>query len=74
MGGRDIHFYLLVHWLVSLPMGNRRTGNGQVRPVLFGGQVKDLDPSLVNSRNLLRSGQARPIVSDGNVRNLDLSK
>ena len=52
-------------------MGNERTGNGQVRHVLIGGQVEDLDPTLVNSRNLSRVGQVRPVVSDGQVGNLD---
>ena len=54
-------------------MGNERRGNGQVRPVLFGGQVEDLDPSLVNSRNLSRVGQVRPFVPDGQVGNVDPS-
>ena len=31
-------------------MGTGRTGHGQARPVLYGGQVKEITPSLVNSR------------------------
>ena len=34
---------------------------GQVGPVDSCGQVGDLDPSLVNSRNLSRVGQVRPV-------------
>ena len=64
---------LLTTFLVRLSMGNGRTVNGQVRTVLFGGQVKDLDPFLVNSCNLSRAGQVRLAVSDGQVGNIDPS-
>ena len=36
---------------------------GQVGPVDSCGQVRDLDPSLVKSRNLSRVGQVRPVDS-----------
>ena len=45
---------------------------GQVRPVDSScGQVGDLDPSLVNSRNLSWVGQVKPVNSFGQVRNID---
>ena len=43
----------------------------QVGPFDSCGQVGDLDPSLVNSRNLSRVGQVRPVDSCGQVRNID---
>ena len=46
---------------------------GQVGPVDSCGQVGDLDPSLVNSRNLSRVGQVRPVDSCGQVGDLDPS-
>ena len=42
---------------ISFSTGNGRTGNGRVGPVLSGGQVKDLDPSLVNFLQFSRVGQ-----------------
>ena len=45
----------------------------QVGPVDSCGQVGDLDPSFVNSRNLSRVGQVRPADSCGQVRNIDPS-
>ena len=36
---------------------------GQVGPVDSCGQIGDLDPSLVNSRNLSGVGQVRPVDS-----------
>ena len=47
---------------------------GRVRLVDPCGQVKDLDPSLVKSRNLSRVGQVRPADSCGQVANIDPSK
>ena len=44
---------------------------GQVGPVDSCGQVGDLDPSLVNSRNLSRIEQVGPVDSCGQVRNID---
>ena len=46
---------------------------GQVGPADSCGQVKDLDPSLVNLRNLSWVGQVRHVDSCGQVRNIDLS-
>ena len=46
---------------------------GQFGPVDSCGQVGDLDPSLVKSRNLSRVGQVRPADSCGQVRNIDPS-
>ena len=46
---------------------------GQVGPVDSCGQVGDLDPSIVNSRNLSRVGQVGPVSSCGEVRNMDPS-
>ena len=46
---------------------------GQFGPVDSCGQVGDLDPSLVKSRNLSRVGQVRPVDSCGQVRNIDPS-
>ena len=48
-------------------MGNGRTGNGWVGSVLPGGQVKDLDPSLVNFLQFSWVGQVRPVVSGEQV-------
>ena len=62
-----------VTFKVRLSMSNARMGNGQVRPVLFVGQVEDFDPYLVRSRNLSRVGQVRPVDPCGQVRDLDLS-
>ena len=47
---------------------------GQVGPVDPCGQVRDLDPSLVNSRNLSWVGQFGPVNSCGQVRNTDPSE
>ncbi len=47
---------------------------GQVGPVDSCGQVGDLDPSFVNSRNLSRVGQVRPVESCAQVRNIDSSR
>ena len=52
---------------ISFSTGNGRTGNGRVGPVLSGGQVKDLDPSLVNFLQFSQVGQVRPVVSGGKV-------
>ena len=46
---------------------------GQFGPVDPYGQVRDLDPFLVNSRNISWVGQVRPIDSCGQVRNTDPS-
>ena len=46
---------------------------GQVGTVDSCGQVRDLDSSLVNSRNLSRVGQVRPVDSCGQVGNIDPS-
>ena len=46
---------------------------GQVGPVESCGQVGDLNPSLVNSRNLSWVGQVGPVNSCGQVRNTDPS-
>ena len=43
---------------------------GQVDPC---GQVGDLEPTLVNSRNLSWVGQVEPVDSCGQVRNIDLA-
>ena len=51
----------------------RRSWVGQVGPVDSCGQVGDLDPSLVNSRNLSWVGQVGPLDSCGQVRNIDPS-
>ena len=58
---------------LSLPIGHDPSRVGQVRPVASCGQVGDLDPSLVKSRNLSRVGQVRPADSCGQVRNIDPS-
>ena len=46
---------------------------GQVGPVDSCGEVGDLDPSLVNSRNPSWVGQVKPVDSCGQVRNIDPS-
>ena len=46
---------------------------GQVGPADSCGQVGDLDPFLVNSRNLSWVGQVRPVDLFGQVINIDLS-
>ena len=46
---------------------------GQVGPVDSCGQVRDLDPSLVNSRNLSWVGQVKPVNSCGQVKIIDPS-
>ena len=58
---------------LSLPMGHDPSQVGQVGPVASCGQVGDLDPSLIKSRNLSRVGQVRPADSCGQVRNIDPS-
>ena len=58
---------------VSLPMGHDPSRVGQVGPVASCGQVGDIDPSLVKSRNLSQVGQVRPVGSCGLVRNIDSS-
>ena len=67
----DARFAILNH-LVKAKLVNG-SGVGQVGPIDSCGQVGDLDPSLVNSRNLSRVGQFRPIDSCGQVRNIDPS-
>ena len=46
---------------------------GQVGPVNPCGEVRDFDPSLVDSRNLSWVGQVRPVDSCGQVTNTDPS-
>ena len=46
---------------------------GQVGRVELGGQVRDLDPSLLNSRNLSWVGQVGQVEFGGRVNDLDPS-
>ena len=57
-----------MHAGIKLVNGSRV---GQVGPIDSCGQVGDLDPSLVNSRNLSWVGQVIPVDSCGQVRNID---
>ena len=60
----------LTYVLIKVRNGSRV---GQVERVELGGQVRDLDPSLLNSRNLSWVGQVRQVVFGGRVNDLDPS-
>ena len=61
--------------LFSWAQNKVRNGSrvGQVGRVELGGQVRDLDPSLLNSRNLSWVGQVGQVEFGGRVNDLDPS-
>ena len=73
---QGFHCWNFRSWVLSSPLTTKLVNGsqvGQVGPVDSGGQFEDLDPSLVNSRNLSQVGQVRPVDSCGRVRNIDPS-